>query len=167
MVLTMNDVDKPLTPKEEQFCHEFQVDLNGAAAARRAKYAEKSARITASKLLTKPNIARRLAELRKERLDKTDVEAEDVVRMLAETYEDARAAKQYGPAVRAAELLGKRHVMFTDRVVRDDDRVDPKDALRELCADNPDLKALLWPMIFGEELDEQDAESVTAAPLIQ
>jgi phage terminase small subunit len=42
--------------KEQRFIAEYSIDLNGAQAAIRAGYAKGSARITASKLLTKPNI---------------------------------------------------------------------------------------------------------------
>jgi hypothetical protein len=40
-----------LTPKEQQFVAEYLVDRNGAADARRAGYAAKSAKITAARLL--------------------------------------------------------------------------------------------------------------------
>ena len=45
-----------LTLKEEKFCLEYVKNGNGAKAATLAGYAEKSARVTASKLLTKANI---------------------------------------------------------------------------------------------------------------
>jgi phage terminase small subunit len=45
-----------LTPKEQQFVAEYPIDLNGAAAAVRAGYAAKSAKVTASRLLKKPAI---------------------------------------------------------------------------------------------------------------
>jgi phage terminase small subunit len=43
-----------LTPKEARFVAEYPIDLNGAAAAVRAGYAPKSAKVTASRLLKKP-----------------------------------------------------------------------------------------------------------------
>jgi phage terminase small subunit len=45
-----------LTPKQLQFCKEYLIDLNGAQAAIRAGYSEKTAKEIASENLTKPNI---------------------------------------------------------------------------------------------------------------
>lgn len=45
-----------LTPKERRFVAEYPIDLNGAAAAVRAGYAKGSAKVTASRLLKKPEI---------------------------------------------------------------------------------------------------------------
>ena len=45
-----------LTPKQSAFIDEYIVYRNGAEAARRAGYGEQSARVTASRLLTKANI---------------------------------------------------------------------------------------------------------------
>ena len=46
-----------LTAKEQRFIHEYRLDGDGANAARRAGYAPKSAKVTASRLLKKPAIA--------------------------------------------------------------------------------------------------------------
>lgn len=53
-----------LKVKEEKFCLEYLKCGNGSKAATIAGYAEKSARVTASKMLTKPNIQARLEELK-------------------------------------------------------------------------------------------------------
>lgn len=53
-----------LTIKEEKFCLEYVKGGNGSKAASLAGYAPKTARITASKLLTKPNIIERIQELK-------------------------------------------------------------------------------------------------------
>ena len=45
-----------LTDKQLAFCHEYIKHWNGAKACRTVGYAKDSARITASQLLTKPNI---------------------------------------------------------------------------------------------------------------
>jgi phage terminase small subunit len=45
-----------LTAKQQRFIEEYTVDFNGAQAATRAGYAPRSARITASRLLTNDNI---------------------------------------------------------------------------------------------------------------
>ncbi len=50
--------------KEERFVLEYQQDGNGAAAAVRAGYAPKSAKVTASRLLTKANVKAALDKAR-------------------------------------------------------------------------------------------------------
>ena len=50
-----------LTPKQSAFIDEYIVCRNGAEAARRAGYGVLSARVTASRLLTKANIKAALA----------------------------------------------------------------------------------------------------------
>lgn len=52
-----------LSPKEKAFCREYIICKEGNAAAIKAGYAKNSARITASKLLTKPNIKEEIARL--------------------------------------------------------------------------------------------------------
>ena len=54
-----------------------------------------------------------------------------------EDRKDARAAGQFGPAVRADELMGKHFAMFTD-VNKNVDVVDipVEDAITELCTQN-------------------------------
>lgn len=52
-----------LTPRQERFCEEYVVDLNGTQAAIRAGYAESGARSEASRMLTNPNVRDYIAEL--------------------------------------------------------------------------------------------------------
>lgn len=47
---------KPLTPKQEQFCREYLVDLNATQAAIRAGYSAKTARAAGARLLTDVDI---------------------------------------------------------------------------------------------------------------
>ena len=111
-----------LTPKQERFCQEYLVDLSGKHAAIRAGYAPGSAEVAGSRLLSQAKISARIAELQKETRQRTDVEIDDVVAMLLASYRDAKAANQHGPAVRAAELLGKRLGAFTEKLQIDDGR---------------------------------------------
>ncbi len=126
-----------LTPKQERFCHEYMVDLNATQAAIRAGYSEKTAQEQGSRLLSKVIVKTRISELQAEVAARTDVTIDDVIGMLRESYRDAKAANQHGPAVRAVELLGKRHGMFTDvHKQADSEDLPPDDALRQLCTDN-------------------------------
>ncbi len=72
-------IDK-LTAKEEKFCNEYVLYLNGAKAAIEAGYAEKSARITASRLLTKDNIANRIKYLKENLAEASGISSLRVLR---------------------------------------------------------------------------------------
>ena len=70
--------------RQEQFCLEYIIDLNGTQAAIRAGYAKKSARITAAKLLAKTNITARIDELKNRRAAKCNIDAQWVLNRLNE-----------------------------------------------------------------------------------
>ena len=53
----------PLTNKQILFCQEYVVDLNATAAAIRAGYSKKSAKVIGSENLTKPDIKDKIEEL--------------------------------------------------------------------------------------------------------
>ena len=57
-------MDAKLTAKQEKFCNEYLIDMNGTQAAIRSGYSKATAKELASENLTKPNIQQRLAELR-------------------------------------------------------------------------------------------------------
>lgn len=71
-----------LTPKQERFCEEYLVDLNASAAARRAGYSKDTAASIGGENLQKPEIAARITELRKERSERVQVDADRVLREL-------------------------------------------------------------------------------------
>jgi phage terminase small subunit len=72
-----------LTPKQEQFCQEYLVDLNATQAAVRAGYSQQTAGAIATENLTKPLISARIAELQAERAAKIGVTQEAVIAELA------------------------------------------------------------------------------------
>ena len=110
----MDDTDT-LTPRQERFCREFLVDMNGTKASVRAGYGERSAHVTASRLLTNTKVAARVAELQAETAKRLEVTADTVMADLARLCQEAVEAKQFGPAVRAKEswdqlkCLTRRH----------------------------------------------------------
>lgn len=67
-----------LTPKQERFCQEYIIDFNGTRAAVDVRYSKRSARVTACRLLTKANILKRIAELLKDRSERTRI-SQDMV----------------------------------------------------------------------------------------
>ena len=72
-----------LTPKQERFCREYLIDLNATQAAIRAGYAEGSAKVTASRLLSNANVAARIAELQEKTARKVEITAEAIANELA------------------------------------------------------------------------------------
>lgn len=72
-----------MTPKQEQFCREYLIDLNATQAAIRAGYSKKTANPTASRLLAKANIQARIAELKRDREVRTEINADWVLTRLA------------------------------------------------------------------------------------
>jgi len=73
-----------LTDKQEMFCREYLIDLNATQAAIRAGYSEKTAPTIACENLIKPNVQQRIAELKAERNDRIDVDADYVLKRLFE-----------------------------------------------------------------------------------
>ncbi len=71
-----------LTDRQDRFCEEYLIDLNGTQAAIRAGYSVGSAGSIASELLTKPNIRARIDTAMAERSRRTGVNADRVLREL-------------------------------------------------------------------------------------
>lgn len=69
----MSDTPKKLTPKQEQFCQEYLIDLNATQAAIRAGYSEKTAQEIGSENLSKPIIQNRISELQLSLQTKTGI----------------------------------------------------------------------------------------------
>lgn len=69
-----------MTPKNEQFCREYMIDMNATQAAIRCGYSKKTANVQGSRLLTKADIKLRIEELQKELRERTGLSAEKVLR---------------------------------------------------------------------------------------
>lgn len=105
-----------LTPKQEAFCREYLIDLNGTQAAIRAGYSKKTAREMAVENLSKPPIAKKLAELQAKIAAKTELSAEYVLNGLLENHRMATLEKKFSDSNKALELLGKHLSLFTEKV---------------------------------------------------
>lgn len=126
-----------LTEKQKRFCDEYLIDLNGAAAARRAGYSDKTACAIAAENLTKPYIKEYIEKRMEEkrclliaeqdeilcyltRVMRGETESEIVVMegegdgvITARRFKKAPDEKE---RLKAAELLGKRYGLYTDKV---------------------------------------------------
>ena len=126
-----------LNEKQKQFGREYMVDFNVADAYVRAGYSKNGAQSGGSRLLRDPRMQAFIEELGVEAAERADLTVDGVLKNLREDRKAARAAGQYGPAVRADELMGKYLAMFTD-VNKNVDVVDipVEDAVTEMCTQN-------------------------------
>ena len=124
--------DLKLNEKQERFCHEYMVDLNGGRAAMRAGYMAYGACHTAYRLLKTAAIKKRLRDLKKEHREQTHITFSFVIERLiriadeamqgdpvlaydssAKTWKDTGHRKPDRPtALKALSLLGKHIGMF-------------------------------------------------------
>ena len=116
-----------LTEKQKRFADEYIISGNATQAAIKAGYSKKTARFVGAENLTKPNIKNyideRLAKLESKRI----ANAQEVLEYLTGVMrgdEKEEVMTEYGvsyrePSVKdklkAAELLGKRHALFTEK----------------------------------------------------
>jgi len=96
-----------MTPKQVRFVQEYAVDGNGAAAAVRAGYAPGSAKVTACRLLTQPNVREALAVSQREVADRLELDRQRVLAGLMEAVETARAQADPHALIRAWSEIGK------------------------------------------------------------
>jgi phage terminase small subunit len=126
-----------VTPKQKRFCDEYLIDTNATQAAIRAGYSEKTAYSIGQRLLKDVEVAAYIKERAEQINNKTIADATEVMRYLTsvlrgeETEEiivvegmgdgcssARRIDKRVGAKemIRAAELIGKRYGLFTDKV---------------------------------------------------
>ena len=131
-----------LTAKQKRFCDEYLIDLNATQAAIRAGYSPKTAAASAARLLRNVKVQEYIAQRMAEKESKRVADQDEVLRYLtsvlrgesraqeivvegtgegcseARTMEKAPSEKE---RLKAAELLGKRYALFTDKVDMDTD----------------------------------------------
>lgn len=79
----MGSDGRELTPKQAAFVAEYLIDLNATAAARRAGYSERTAEWQGPQLLGKTHVADAIAAAQAERAQRTQIDADWVLRRLA------------------------------------------------------------------------------------
>lgn len=122
-----------MTAKQRRFCDEYLIDLNATQAAIRAGYSEKTAQQIGNENLTKPVIKKyideRLAEKESELIASQDevlryltavMRGQSVSCVLARRDDGSEHVIKKPPdekeSLKAAELLGKRYGLYTERV---------------------------------------------------
>ena len=103
-----------MTPRQAMFVEAFIANPNAAEAARKAGYSEKAARFIGAENLTKPYIAAAIKQRRLERQDRVSMDGDEVIERLAGIAVDPEVATR--DRIRALELVGKRHGIFTDQM---------------------------------------------------
>lgn len=122
-----------MTAKQQRFCDEYLIDLNATQAAIRAGYSKKTARTIGQQNLTKLDIRQyidaRMAEkesaliadqnevlkyltavMRGDHTEQTPIFIGDGIQKITDIDVSAK------DRLKAAELLGKRYSLFTDKV---------------------------------------------------
>ena len=126
-----------MTPKQMRFCDEYLIDLNATQAAIRAGYSEKYAHTNATKLLQITTIKNYIAERMAEKESELIADQDEVLKYLTSVMRgkttaevvvvegtgdgcsEARAmqkAPDEKERLKAAELLGKRYGLYTEKV---------------------------------------------------
>ena len=105
-----------LTPKQQRFVEEYLIDLNATQAAIRAGYSEKTAQEIGSENLSKPMVAKAIAEAQEKLSNKAQVTVEMVVQGLLNEAKDLSDGSTQSARVSAWAHLGKHLGMFKDKV---------------------------------------------------
>ena len=138
-----------LTPKQRRFCEKYVACLEAKRAAIEAGYTERSATVTSTRLKKNPEVQECIAKLQAEAAERNKVSHDEVIEKLRESYRDAKAANQFGPAVRAAELLGKSTGMFKDQLYLTELQATSDDDLIKNLAKNDKKKAAVLRELLG------------------
>ena len=96
-----------LTPKQQRFVAEYQIDANATQAAIRAGYSERTAYAIGHENLNKPEIIAAIKASEEKRLEKLEITA---VNLLTDVVDIRRLAKSdgvYTAALKANDMLGK------------------------------------------------------------
>lgn len=122
-----------LTAKQKRFCEEYIVDCNATQAAIRAGYSKKTAYSMGQRLLKNVEVQSYIDELMQGLQDEAVASADEVIQYLTSVMrgkETEQTLKWIGDGVqtiadidvsakdrlKAAELLGKRYGLFTDKM---------------------------------------------------
>ena len=113
--------------RQAQFAQEYVVDFNGKQAAIRSGYSKKTAESQASRLLRNVKVRSEIERLLEDPVGKrNEIRKRNIDELLPLAYTDAAVEKKrdkdgnvievsFRDKLRAIELLGKMHGLFTDR----------------------------------------------------
>lgn len=96
-----------MNPKQTRFVAEYLVDRCGAAAARRAGYAPRCAKVTASRLLTRANVKAQIDARERAEAQRLELDRQAIVGKLLECAAMARAQANPAAMVTAWREIGR------------------------------------------------------------
>lgn len=122
-----------MTAKQKRFCDEYLIDLNATQAAIRAGYSKKTAYAIGEQNLKKLELQNYIEERMKEKEDSLIAKQDEVLKYLTSVMRGESKSSVLAMAgdgvqeviqkppdekerTKAAELLGKRYRLFTDKV---------------------------------------------------
>ncbi len=104
--------------RHEDFCRNYALVPNGTRAAHMSGYASRTARQQASRLLRRPEITARIAELRAETMQRNCLDADALFGKLEAVYSMSISFGRFGHAVRAVEAQAKLAGYLTAQAAR-------------------------------------------------
>ena len=127
-----------ITPKQKRFCDEYLIDLNATQAAIRAGYSEKTAKQIGQQNLTKLDLKNYIKEQMDKKQKELIADSDEVMRYLTSVLRGKSEAHVLArdeigadkviakppdekERLKAAELLGKAHMIFTEKVQQEID----------------------------------------------
>lgn len=131
-------MEAKMTAKQMRFCDEYLIDLNATQAAIRAGYSKKTAYSIGVENLKKPEIKKYIDDRMAKKQAALIADQDEVLRYLTavmrgESQSSVLARTEVGSEeviekapdekerLKAAELLGKRYGLYTDRIEQDVD----------------------------------------------
>lgn len=128
-----------MTERQKRFCDEYLIDLNATQAAIRAGYSERSASSIGERILRNDDVRSYISEQLERIHNENTADAQEVMEyltavmrgksvshVLAFVGDGCQEVVEKPPdekeRLKAAELLGKRYGLFTDRVELDADK---------------------------------------------
>lgn len=155
-----------LNYRQRRFVSEYATSLNGTQAVIAAGYSKKTARVTASQLLTKPNIKAAVEKLQAKRLQRIEVTADAVLQKMAQlAFGDSEPSKprpsdqivaltqlgrQLGLFIERREVTGQMNILSMN--VSASDLESAKQLVENFRSSEP-------PMIEGETIKDDDDAS--------
>ena len=107
---TERSLTTPLTPRQELFAQHYAANLNATQAYYAAGYKVANpnvAKVEGHRNLIRPNVAARIAELRKASAERIQIDTDWVVAEAIATYKHARELDMLGAAQSTLSLLAK------------------------------------------------------------
>jgi phage terminase small subunit len=114
--------------RQIQFAQEYIIDFNGKQAAIRAGYSAKSAEVTACKMLRTAKVRSEIERLLADDVGRrNEIRERNINELMPLAYTDAAVEEKrdkdgnlievsFRDKLRAIELLGKMHGLFTDKI---------------------------------------------------